>query len=73
VRRVCPTSPIYVTVAGKPAGSAEDARYFLQWIERHWAIVQDRDRIPGEERKAEVQAEVDRARKYYQSIIDREK
>lgn len=67
------TSPIYVTVAGKPAGSAEDARFFLQWIDRHWAIVQDRDRIPGEERKREVQAEVDQARKYYQGIIDREK
>ena len=28
------TSPVYVTVAGKPAGTAEDARYFLGWIDR---------------------------------------
>ena len=28
------TSPIYVTVGGKPARSAGDAEYFLQWIGR---------------------------------------
>jgi hypothetical protein len=28
------TSPVYVTVGGAPARSAEDARYFARWIER---------------------------------------
>ncbi len=28
------TSPIYVTVAGRPVRSAEDARWFVKWIER---------------------------------------
>lgn len=28
------TSPIYVTIAGKPARSPEDARYFMAWIGR---------------------------------------
>ncbi len=28
------TSPVYVTVAGKPVRSAEDAEYFLHWLER---------------------------------------
>src|SRR5260370_26162688 len=47
------TSPVYVTVAGKPAGSAEDARYFLTWIDRLWNTVQERDRFPdrSEERR----------------------
>lgn len=67
------TSPIYVSVAGKPAGSAEDARYLLQWIDKLWTTVQERDRIPGEQRKAEIAAEVEQARKYYQDIINREK
>jgi TolB protein len=65
------TSPVYVVVAGKPAGSAEDARYFLKWIDRLWDAVQDRDRIPGERWKAEVQAEVDQARQVYRQIIAR--
>ena len=28
------TSPVYVTVAGRPVRSAEDARWFVKWIER---------------------------------------
>ncbi len=28
------TSPVYVTVAGKPVRSADDAAYFLRWIDR---------------------------------------
>jgi hypothetical protein len=28
------TSPVYVTVGGRPVRSAADARYFLRWIER---------------------------------------
>jgi TolB protein len=28
------TSPIYLTVAGQPARSAEDARYFVRWLDR---------------------------------------
>lgn len=66
------TSPVYVRVAGRPAGSAEDARYFLQWIDRLWTAVEDRDRIPGDRWKTQVQAEVEQARKVYQRIIDGE-
>ena len=28
------TSPVYVTVAGRPARSPADAEYFLRWIDR---------------------------------------
>ena len=28
------TSPIYVTVGGRPIRSADDARYFARWIDR---------------------------------------
>jgi hypothetical protein len=65
------TSPVYVTVAGKPAGSAEDARYFLTWIDRLWNTVQERDRFPDKRSQEEIQAEVDEARKVYQKMIDR--
>ena len=47
------TSPIYVTVGGAPARSAEDAEYFVRWIERleaaaeastDWNTPDERDR-----------------------------
>jgi hypothetical protein len=28
------TGPVYLTVGGQPARSAEDAEYFLRWIDR---------------------------------------
>src|SRR5262249_16188194 len=65
------TSPVYVVVAGKPAGAAEDARYFLAWIDRLWDTVQERDRMPDKRSWNEVQAEVDAARKVYQGMIGR--
>jgi len=64
------TSPVYVTVAGKPGGSAGDAQYFLDWIDRLWQTVQERDRIPSAKLKAEVQAQVESARAVYRKIIE---
>jgi hypothetical protein len=64
------TSPVYISVAGRPAGSAEDARYFLAWINRLWDTVEERDRIPGADLKAEVQSQIDRARAVYRKIIE---
>jgi TolB protein len=34
------TSPVYLTVAGRPARSARDARYFMRWIDRMRASVE---------------------------------
>jgi TolB protein len=34
------TSPIYLTVGGRPTRSAEDARYFMNWIDRMRASVE---------------------------------
>ena len=34
------TSPVYLTVAGRPARSPEDARYFVSWIDRMRASVE---------------------------------
>ena len=64
------TSPVYVTIAAKPAGSAEDARYFLEWIDRLWTTVQERDRIPDERSKADIRAEIEQARAVYRKIAD---
>ncbi len=47
------TSPVYVTVEGAPVRSAEDARYFLDWIDRLRAFV---ERHPGFNTESERQA-----------------
>ncbi|HEY9508037.1 MAG TPA: CehA/McbA family metallohydrolase [Gemmatimonadales bacterium] len=46
------TSPVYLTVGGRPTRSPEDARYFLAWIDRMRASVeQHRDWNSGAERR----------------------
>jgi len=65
------TSPVYVVVASKPVRSAEDARYFLKWIDRLWDDVEQRDRFPDKESRDRVEAEVVAARRVFQKMIDR--
>jgi hypothetical protein len=66
------TSPIYVMVGGKPASSAEDARYFLEWIDKLDTAIRERDRLPDEAAKTEVAAQLAQARAVYKRIIARE-
>jgi hypothetical protein len=65
------TTPVYVVVEDKPAGLAEDAKYFLPWIDRLWTVVEERDRIPDAQQKEEVKAHIDRARDVYREILKR--
>lgn len=67
------SSPVYVVVGGKPAGSAEDARYFLEWIDKLDATVRERDRLPDEAAKAEVASQIAQARAVYKKIIGGDK
>ena len=48
------TSPIYVTVAGRPVRNAEDARYFVRWIERVEAAAKAHAGWSDEREKSEV-------------------
>jgi len=64
------TSPVYVVVAGKPAGSSEDARYFLSWIDRLWDTVEERDRFPDKQSQDQVRAEIEESKKVYQKMVD---
>jgi hypothetical protein len=60
------TSPIYVTVAGKPLRSAEDAKYFMQWIDRletaaernsDWDSAQEKNQVIQTLRQARAEFE----------------
>lgn len=64
------TSPVYVEVAGKPAGSREDADYFLRWIDRLEEMFTKRDRVPSEELVRRVRSQIQAAREIYRKVPD---
>lgn len=63
------TTPIYIEVPDKPVAAKADAEYFLQWIDRLAAAVQERDRIPSR-RRSHVQEQFDAARSVYRKLVD---
>jgi hypothetical protein len=63
------TSPVYVSVAGRPARSGADAGFFVDWIDRLMARVEERGRFSTPERKKEVLALFARAREVYRKIV----
>ena len=62
------TSPIYVTVAGKPTVSRDDAQYFLEWIDRLEAKLNERSRIPSPALRTHVEGQLNAAREVYRKI-----
>jgi hypothetical protein len=64
------TSPIYVEVAGRPLDSRADAEYFLAWIDRLWAEVRQRNRIPARHQVG-VESQVSAARAVFQRLAGR--
>jgi len=71
-RTLAHTSPIYVTVAGKPAASAKDAQYFLQWIDRLEAKLNERNRLASSALRARVESQLSAAREVYHKIAAQE-
>jgi TolB protein len=67
------TSPIYVTVAGKPTVSRDDAQYFLQWIDRLEAKLNERSRIPSPALRTHVEGQLKAAREVYRKIAQESK
>jgi len=62
------TSPVYVSVAGRPLHSPEDAAYFLAWLAR---LRDDVDRYPdwnSPAERAHVFGQIDEARKKFESL-----
>jgi hypothetical protein len=66
------SSPVYVEVAGKPAGSKADAEYFLAWIDRLEAQLKKRDRVPGDALQKHVADQLNQAREVYRKIAARD-
>jgi hypothetical protein len=62
------TAPIYVEVAGVPLNSRADAQFFLRWIDDLHEMIRLRDRVPNDEQRRHVQAQLDTARLVYGRI-----
>jgi hypothetical protein len=59
------TSPIYLTVDGRPVRSAEDARYFVRWIERLETAADAHTGWNDAAEKAEVMGRLARAKEVF--------
>jgi len=60
------TSPIYVTVGGEPVRSAEDAEYFLRWIDRLEAAARANNDWNNDQERARTLELMERARKEFE-------
>ena len=63
------TSPIYVSVAGAPVGSPEDARYFVAWIDRLEKAARAHRGWNNATEKEAVLDDIARARAVYEKLI----
>jgi len=71
-RRLAHTSPIYLTIAGQPVASRKDAQYFLQWIDRLEAKLNERSRVPSAALQAHVSEQLSAARRVYGRIAEQD-
>ena len=61
-----PTSPVYITVNGKPPRSEEDADYFLTWIGNLRAAVNSHKDFNSDQERDEIIQHLDQAGAYYE-------
>lgn len=67
--RFAHTSPVYVE-AGRPAPAADDARFFIEWIDREIAFYQSSDEFRDPRHRAEMVAFFRQAREVYARLLD---
>jgi hypothetical protein len=64
------TSPVYVSVAGQPIASREDAKYFVDWIEQMLRVVVARNRYARLEDRRQVETLFRKAQDEFRKIAD---
>lgn len=63
------TSPVYISIGNKPVASADDARFWIAWIDQLIAQVNDRGRFSNPERRKEVIELFRRAQEVYRKKV----
>jgi hypothetical protein len=62
------TSPVYCYVAGQPIRVREDARFFVEWIDKLIAMAEKRGRYQNDTQRQEVLALFRKGQDYYRKI-----
>jgi hypothetical protein len=62
------TSPVYITVDGKPTASKTDAEYMIRWLDRLLQVAEKPGRYKTSEERSQVKAICRQARQKYQDI-----
>jgi hypothetical protein len=62
------TSPVYITVDGKPTASKQDAEYMICWIDRLMEVSEKPGRYPSDEEREKAQAVFREAQQVYRDI-----
>jgi hypothetical protein len=64
------TSPVYVTVAGKPIASRKDAAYFVDWIDKMLGVIAARNRFADPADRRQVEALFRKAQDAYRKMAE---
>ena len=62
------TGPVYCLIGDEKIGFRSDARFFVAWIDKLIAMVEQRGRFPGEDKKREVVTLFQKGRAYYEGV-----
>ncbi|MBM3727142.1 MAG: hypothetical protein FJW40_17180 [Acidobacteria bacterium] len=66
------TSPVYLSMAGRPARAVESARILLEQLGYLEEFVRSKAKMPGEGERQAALGEIARARKIYEGLLARE-
>ncbi len=66
------TSPIYFRVGGQPRQSAEDATFFIEWVDEALKWLEERANIPVLAQRQEMQEIFEQARRVFEGQLDTE-
>ena len=62
------TSPVYCYVGGRPIASRDDARFFVEWIDKLILMVEKRGRYQNDQQKREVVELFRKGQAYYKKM-----
>jgi hypothetical protein len=63
------TSPVWILSGGQPVLEREDIEYNLRWIDRLWALLEERDNFGPEGNRERARAMFEQARRHYRAKL----
>jgi hypothetical protein len=60
------TTPVYLTVGGKPALVRDDVELLIRWTDRLWALLEERNNFGSAANREQARRIFEQARKHYE-------